>query len=163
MVRAVAPALHALALTAVAVRKATSRSASESQARALRSRRCWPPRARMGIGISRAWPSAPGRGARTRRTRRPSSIWRLASRILEEVGARNEVAKVSVAQGGLSPGSGQRCRGAYSSRTGAGGLQSLGTVDGPRLVAALLELASRRDRHGQRSQPSHRVARPDRP
>ena len=63
----------------------------------------------------------------------------LASRILEEVGARNDVAKALVARAGFRRAAGDYAGARAALEQALAIFTSLGTVDGPRLVASLLQ------------------------
>ena len=63
----------------------------------------------------------------------------LANRILEEVGARNEVAKVLVARAACHRSAGDLAAARAALEQALAIFTSLGTVDGPRLIASLLQ------------------------
>jgi tetratricopeptide (TPR) repeat protein len=63
----------------------------------------------------------------------------LATRILEEVGARNDVAKVLVARAGCHRAAGNIAAARTALEQALAVFTSLGTVDGPLLVASLLQ------------------------
>ena len=118
--------------------RGTSRSGSDPR-RAPSSTRCWPARARTATATSRAWPSAWWPRRWGPRIPRPSSIWRWRT------ASSRRSAPATRSPRSSSPWP-RRHRAAGDLAAARAALEraleiftSLGTVDGPPLVASLLE------------------------
>ena len=81
----------------------------------------------------------PGRELEVQGADRALEHLALATCILEEVGARNEVAKVLVARAGCHRAAGNVAAARTDLEQALAVFTSLGTVDGPLLVASLLQ------------------------